>query len=128
MSTTVPTITSTQTTKKKGLESVVERPFPPYRTNITLSAFNFLFTEMVNYAKEKGKIREILSKFGQDVGCRMLELLVYRDKKQREIQVVRFFQWLQKPAWKMLFGKDAAKIEKDVSNPNQCFFFDMIFF
>lgn len=141
MSTTAPTITTTaptnptssssssSITKKKGLESVVDRPLKTtVRTDLTLSTFNFLFTEMITYAKGKGDIREIMAKFGQDVGSRMLELIVYRDKKQRENQVVRFMQWLQKPCWRMLFGKDAAKLEKDLANQNACLCPNPIFF
>ena len=53
---------------------------------------------------------------GFDVGVRMLELLVHRDKAdRREIRVLGILSFLHTNVWKCLFGKTADSLEKGTS-------------
>ena len=61
-----------------------------------------------------------LADVGYDVGVRMLELLVYREKAgKREVRILGILSFLHTNVWKSLFGKTADSLERGTS---VCFF------
>jgi trafficking protein particle complex subunit 5 len=97
---------------------------------VSLSAFSFLFSEIVQYCQSRvtqvNELEQKLSDIGFDMGHRMLELMVYRDKKyQRETKVEAMLHFINNVIWKNLFGKQADSLQKSSQKENQCMFFVM---
>ena len=85
---------------------------------VSLNAFNFLFSEMIQYSQQRvsGTVQELekkLSDFGYRVGIRVVELLNWREKNgKREIKILQNLYFIHTNVWKMLFGKQADSLEK----------------
>ena len=63
-----------------------------------------------------GELERRLADVGFDVGVRLLELLIYREKaSKREIKVLGILSFLHTNVWKCLFGKIADSLEKGTS-------------
>ncbi|TUA86475.1 Trafficking protein particle complex subunit 5 [Bagarius yarrelli] len=92
----------------KGKSAVLERALSRPRTEVSLSAFALLFSEMVQYCQSRvnlvSELQARLADMGRGVGASLLDLLVLRDKNsKRETKV---------SVWKSLFGKEADKLEQ----------------
>ena len=86
------------------------------RTEVSLSAFAFLFSELVQYHRTRAssiaELERKLEEAGQAVGSRMLELLTYREKSnRREIRLQGILQFINTNVWRCLFGKPADSLE-----------------
>jgi hypothetical protein len=86
------------------------------RTEVSLSAFAFLFSEIVQYhrtrASSVAELENKLSEAGQGVGSRMLEVLACRDKSnRRENRLQGILQFINTNVWRSLFGKSADSLE-----------------
>jgi len=98
--------------KSKGLE-------------VSLSAYTFLFSEMLQYAQKRvNGIQDLerkLNEFGYRVGIRALELLVWRDGKnsKRETRVLGILYFINTVVWKSLFGKPADSLEKSTEHEDE---------
>eukprot|EP01060_Flectonema_neradi_P041699 TRINITY_DN9983_c0_g1_i1.p1 TRINITY_DN9983_c0_g1~~TRINITY_DN9983_c0_g1_i1.p1 ORF type:complete len:135 (+),score=22.86 TRINITY_DN9983_c0_g1_i1:49-405(+) len=107
---------------------LLERPIPKGKSEVSLSAFAFMFSEMVQYTKTTPSPADSLSvwesrlhKIGYRVGTRVLELTVYRskDKDTRETDLIRFLTFIQQNVWKTLFGKQADGLVKVAADKDQ---------
>ena len=83
---------------------------------MSLSAFAFLFSEIVQYhrtrASSVAELENKLSEAGQGVGSRMLEVLACRDKSnRRENRLQGILQFINTNVWRSLFGKSADSLE-----------------
>lgn len=83
---------------------------------MSLSAFAFLFAEMVQYHRTRassiGELERKLEEAGHGVGTRMLELLSHREKgNRREIRLQGILQFINTNVWRCLFGKAADSLE-----------------
>jgi len=83
-------------------------------------AFAFLFSEIVQYSQTRvsnvSELERKLADVGFDVGVRMLELLVHRDKAgKREVRILGILSFLHTNVWKSLFGKTADSLERGTS-------------
>jgi len=98
--------------KTKGLE-------------VSLSAYTFLFSEMLQYAQKRvSGIQDLerkLNEFGYRVGIRALELFVWRDGKnaKRETRVLGVLYFINTVVWKSLFGKPADSLEKSTEHEDE---------
>lgn len=96
---------------------------------VSLSAFSYLFCELVNYC-QKGiiniaQLEERLSDIGYYVGTRQLELVIYRNKPgKRETDRIGILEFIQKTVWKRLFQKQADGLEQSMQNKNEFFIID----
>ena len=62
-----------------------------------------------------------LADVGFDVGVRMLELLVHREKAgKRENRILGILSFLHTNVWKNLFGKTADSLERGTSVSTLC--------
>ena len=86
------------------------------RSEVSLSAFAFLFSEIVQYHQQRassiGELEKKLEEAGHGVGARMLEMLSYREKgNRREIRLAGLLQFINVNVWRCLFGKQADSLE-----------------
>jgi len=105
--------------------NIVDRPLPDRRTRkeISLSAFCFLFSELVQYTHRRvTHIKDLerrLADIGYSVGVRLLEYTAWREKySKRDTRFIRFLQFIANTVWKLLFNKPAT-IEKSVDKKEQ---------
>jgi hypothetical protein len=96
------------------------------RTEIPISLFSFLFSEIVQYILSKSDeekdfdIEEKLSCFGYSIGEKVLELCSLRDKGfKRETKIVNMLQFIHNNVWKMLFNKQADGLQKSTDDPDE---------
>lgn len=108
----------------KKTVSVLDKPLPKVRKELSLSTFAFLFSEVVQYCQSRvtdaSDLEKRLMTVGYDIGSRYLELGMFRDKKNREIKLVAFLQWISTTVWKTLFNKQADSLEKSQQKETQC--------
>ncbi|KAG0557231.1 hypothetical protein M758_11G107300 [Ceratodon purpureus] len=104
--------------------NVVDRPLGKGKAEVSLSAFAFLFSELVQY--NQGKVENIsdlehrLEEAGYAVGIRMLELLCHREKaNRRETRVLGILSFVHSTVWKSLFGKVADSLEKGTEHEDE---------
>ena len=100
---------------------------PPRQAN--LSSFSFMFSELVQYCRDRaGTLTDLerkLEELGHRVGRRSIELCIYRDKPfRRETKVLGILSFIQTSVWKNLFGKPADDIQKSVENEGEYFLID----
>ena len=102
--------------EKRGRASVLERPLSKGKAEVSLSAFAFLFSELVQYADGRGdsvmELENRLASVGWQVGTRMHELMAFRDWGLRRLhaQPEQALSYIRTTVWKALFGKPADQL------------------
>ena len=91
------------------------------RGDVSLSAFGFLFSEMVQYNQNRvsstSDLEKKLEESGYGVGVRVVELIGVREKiTKRETRVVGMLQYITQTIWRQIFGKPADNLEKHPSD------------
>lgn len=90
---------------------------------VSLSAFGFLFAQVVSYSQSKSEsipaLEKRLEELGAPIGESMLELLFWRERSKREVEVTKLLLFIQNSLWKSLFGRAAHLLEKSTEVPNQ---------
>ncbi|KAI8903809.1 NO signaling/Golgi transport ligand-binding domain-containing protein [Gorgonomyces haynaldii] len=86
-------------------------------SQVSLSAFAFLFSEMLQYTQKRvtgiQDFEKSLSEYGYRVGSKYYELLVWRERNgKRETRVLQILYFINTNVWKNLFGKQADSLEK----------------
>lgn len=95
----------------------------------SLSAFSFLFSEMVQYCAARVDVTQELearlSALGYPVGQRALDLLSLREKAMRKERGVKaVLQFLRSSVWRALFGRQADRLEKSTANADEFYIYD----
>lgn len=98
-------------------QNTVERPLTKGKSEVSLSAFAFLFSELVQYCQIKvsnvGELERRLEDVGFGVGLRLLELLCFREKaSKRETRLLDALKFVHTVLWKYLFGHQARDLEQ----------------
>ncbi|EWM24637.1 Transport protein particle (TRAPP) component [Nannochloropsis gaditana] len=93
-------------------------------SEVSLSAFSFLFSEMVQYYQNRvlsiADLERKLEEAGYGVGHRVLELLAFREKQyRREIKLIGVLQFVSSTVWKALFNKVADSLERSTENEDE---------
>ncbi|KAF4080746.1 hypothetical protein AMELA_G00174800 [Ameiurus melas] len=101
----------------RGKSLVLERSLSRPRTEVSLSAFALLFSEIVQYCQSRvysvSELQGRLADMGRGVGASLLDLLVLREKNgKRETKVLNILLFIKVSVWKSLFGKEADKLEQ----------------
>lgn len=123
----------------RGKSTILERALTRPKTEVSLSTFALLFSEMVQYCQSRvysvSELQTRLSEMGQSVGASMLDVLVLREKNgKRETKVLNMLLFIkvsrtqalarfesicelnvflpQVNVWRSLFGKEADKLEQ----------------
>uniref|UniRef100_A0AAQ5Z228 Trafficking protein particle complex 5 n=1 Tax=Amphiprion ocellaris TaxID=80972 RepID=A0AAQ5Z228_AMPOC len=100
----------------RGKSNILERPLTRPKTEVSVSAFALLFSEMVQYCQSRvysvTELQTRLADMGQSVGASMLDVLVLREKNgKRETKVLNMLLFIKVNVWKSLFGKEADKLD-----------------
>ncbi|KAF8887739.1 NO signaling/Golgi transport ligand-binding domain-containing protein [Infundibulicybe gibba] len=102
-------------------------------TEVSSSAFFFLFSEVVQYTQKRvsgiNDLERRLNTLGYRIGTRVLELMVWRAESsskapKREIQLLPALMSIHTQVWKAVFGKPADAIEKSVENADEYMIID----
>merc|ERR1711903_276056 len=111
---------------EKTRPNIVDRPLPRGKNEVSLSAFSFLFSEMVQYTQRRCSQRNMadseqrLCEMGEGVGWRVLDLLAIRDRSiKRELRLVAMLSYIQVSAWKALFGRSADSLEQSIDHDDE---------
>ncbi|XP_056143413.1 trafficking protein particle complex subunit 5-like isoform X1 [Lampris incognitus] len=101
----------------RGKSTILERPLTRPKTEVSVSAFALLFSEMVQYCQSRvysvTELQTRLSDMGQSVGASLVDALVLREKNgKRETKVLNILLFIKVNVWKSLFGKEADKLEQ----------------
>ncbi|AQK80503.1 Transport protein particle (TRAPP) component [Zea mays] len=106
--------------KAKQYANVLDKPLSRGRQEVSLSAFAFLFSELVQYNQTQvDNITELerrLEDAGYAVGARVLELLCHREKgNRRETRLLGILSFIHSTVWKVLFGKIVLFTERSLN-------------
>ncbi|KIY45264.1 TRAPP I complex [Fistulina hepatica ATCC 64428] len=105
----------------------------PRISEVSLSAFAFLFSELVQYTQKRvsgiNDLERRLNTLGYRVGTRVLELMVWRAESssktpKREIRFLPALMSIHTQVWRAVFGKTADAIEKSVENADEYMIID----
>lgn len=111
-----PTVTPGGSNAKKTT-SIYDRSLHRPRSDVSLAAFAFLFSESVQYlhrqSKDVGELERRLSLLGQRIGVRVLEYVTLREGKaaRRETRILGILQFIHTQVWRVLFGRPADAIQ-----------------
>ncbi|KAL2609209.1 hypothetical protein R1flu_027782 [Riccia fluitans] len=108
----------------KQLLNVVDRPLGKGKNEVSLSAFAFLFSELVQYSQTRvdniAELERRLEDAGIGVGLRILELLCHREKaNRRETRLLGILSFVHSTVWRCLFGKVADSLEKGTEHEDE---------
>eukprot|EP01071_Lankesteria_metandrocarpae_P005620 Lankesteria_metandrocarpae@DN4068_c0_g1_i1.p1 len=97
--------------------------FKPNRTEVSLSAFAFLFAEIVKYSlsqvQQAHQLENRLHELGVRVGYKVLDLLCFREKgNKREIKILNILTFVSQNCWKYLFDH-SGDLLKSQDNENE---------
>mmetsp|Transcript_21145 Transcript_21145/g.39749 ORF Transcript_21145/g.39749 Transcript_21145/m.39749 type:complete len:190 (+) Transcript_21145:99-668(+) len=109
--------------ERRGKLSVYDKPLQKTRNEVSLSAFAFLFAEVVEYCLKKASVmhdlEEHLHELGRPAGVRVLDLYVFRDNRnRRETRLLPMLTFIATSMWKQLFGH-AAELLKGQDHENE---------
>jgi hypothetical protein len=84
---------------------------------VSLSAFAFLFSELVKHSQHRAKkitdLEQKLEQAGRGVGYRVLELVSYRERRgKRDRQIIPMLKFVTNNCWKCLFNKEADSLQQ----------------
>ncbi|XP_031804199.1 trafficking protein particle complex subunit 5 isoform X1 [Sarcophilus harrisii] len=101
----------------RGKSAILERSLVRPKTEVSLSAFSLLFSELVQYCQNRvysvAELQARLAELGQQVGARVLDGLATREKGgRRETRVLGALLFVKGAVWRALFGKEADKLEQ----------------
>eukprot|EP00741_Cyanophora_paradoxa_P017310 tig00020961_g16720.t1 len=105
--------------------NILDRALPAKpKSDVSLSAFAFLFSEIVQYSQTRvdssNGLERKLEDMGYPVGQRMLELTCSREKgNKRETKIINILSFISSTLWKTLFGKAADSLEKGATNEDE---------
>ena len=110
------------------MSSVISRPTSRSRSEVSLSFFSFLFSEVVANAsrsavKDGQHLEQRLHQTGVQIGQRTLAIFHLRDRPfRRETSPVLCLQFIATSVWRQLFGKPAEVLTTD--QPNELYLVD----
>lgn len=96
---------------------------------MSLSAFAYVFSEMVQYHQNRvdsiSELERRLEHTGVSVGLKVLELLACRNKEyRRETKLMNLLQFISTNVWKTLFGKPADSLERSIDHADEFMIID----
>ncbi|TDL28930.1 TRAPP I complex [Rickenella mellea] len=114
--------------------NIYDRSLSKTRTSdVSLSAFAFLFSEIVQYTQKRvngiNDLERRLNVLGYRIGTRVLELMIWRNESvskapKREIRFLPALMSIHTQVWRAVFGKPADAIEKSVENEDEYMIID----
>ena len=91
---------------------------------MSLSAFGYLFSEMLQYHQNRvdsiSELERRLEATGFGVGLRVVEWLACKQKEyKRETRLMNVLQFVSTQVWKALFGKPADSLERSIDHADE---------
>lgn len=101
------------------MTSILDRPLTRRADTVSLSAFAFLFSELVQYSRTRAEtvseLENRLAELGARIGIRVLALVSLREGKgKRETSITGILEFIRTNVWKTLFSRPADLLEKDI--------------
>ncbi|KAH9390771.1 Trafficking protein particle complex subunit 5 [Tyrophagus putrescentiae] len=95
----------------------------PCGKQISLSAFAFIFSELVQYSEHRvqlsSELQSKLAETGYAVGQRVVDIMLIREKNyKRETRLINMLIFIRSKVWLTLFGKEADKLEQANDDKN----------
>ncbi|KAL0275842.1 UNVERIFIED_CONTAM: hypothetical protein PYX00_003570 [Menopon gallinae] len=95
---------------------ILDKSLSKGRGEVSVSCFALLFSEIVQYCQNKvytvPELQNKLSEIGQDVGIKIIDLLMVRERNcKRETKLLNILLFIKSTLWKTLFGHEADKVE-----------------
>ena len=118
-------IASPLSTNRKGVSRrVISQRLGQPRSMVSLSAFSFIFSELVQHnqgrIKSVGDFESRLEEAGYSVGHRVIEYMgVYERIGKRETDIVNMLQFICNRVWKFLFNKVADGLERSYDSEDE---------
>lgn len=123
-----------------SVPDILERPRDKTRhAEVSLSAMQFLFAEMVMYAQDRvsgiAEFEQLLGAIGRHVGLRALAMQSQRaqsasnpKRPQRETRLLKTLLWVHTTLWKVLFGFPADNLERSTESDrfDECAYYDTL--
>ncbi|XP_046422694.1 trafficking protein particle complex subunit 5 isoform X2 [Neodiprion virginianus] len=96
--------------------SILDKSLSKGKSEVSLSCYALLFSELVQYCQNRvytvPELQNKLAEMGAEVGHRMTDLLVMREKSgKREVKLLSVLLFIKSTVWKSLFGREADKLE-----------------
>eukprot|EP01033_Poteriospumella_lacustris_P019588 gene19588-14206_t len=104
--------------------SILDKPLIRPKTEVSLSSFAFLFSEIVQYSQTRvssiADLEKKLETLGYSIGQKLIEMISCRDRAtKRETRLVGMLQYVSNVLWKHLFGKAADNLERSMENEDE---------
>lgn len=114
----------TKRTSKRSTSLLDQNVAKPQRDKVNLSAYAFLFAEIIRYSQNRvlgiHDLEHRLNQMGQRVGLRIFELIMWREKQvHRETRVLPTLVFINTVIWRQLFDKPADSLEKSTENDDE---------
>ena len=100
-------------------KNILDRPITKKKNSneVSLSAFSFLFSEMIQYSQgrvnQTNELQTKLYDFGYQIGNKFYELSAFREKTvKRETKITNILYYIQTTVWKTLYGEKADALER----------------
>jgi hypothetical protein len=109
---------------------IIDRPLNKTKSaEVSLSAFAFLFSEIVQYSQKKvtgiPDLERRLGEIGYRVGLRMGEMLSMRIASfKRETKLISVLTFIHTPLYKSIFGKPFDSLERSTEAPDEYMLID----
>lgn len=104
--------------------SIYSRSLLQPRGSVSLSAFSFIFSELLQYFQLRSDsvedLERKLEETGYGIGLRMQELVGCRERlNRRETRVVAMLLFVKNVVWKHLFNKEADNLERSMDSEDE---------
>lgn len=111
------------------MSSIYDRSLHSPRGEVSLSAFAFLFSEIVQYSQSRVEsVAELMSRLeelGYSIGQKSIEFLAARERlTRREIRLVNMLQFISTTFWKFLFNRSADNLERSIDSEDEFMLYD----
>jgi len=111
-------------TQSKAKTSILDKSLSKGKTDMHISGFALLFSEIVQYCQNRSnsvsELHSKLSDMGKQVGIKVIDLIVLREKNyKREIKLLNMLLFIRSTVWKTLFGIEADKLEHSTDDNRQ---------
>ncbi|KAJ3641090.1 hypothetical protein Zmor_027610 [Zophobas morio] len=103
--------------------SILDKPLSRGKGEVSLSCFALLFSEVVQYCQNRShtvpELQNRLHELGRKVGVKIIDLYFLRERNgKREIKLLNILLFVKSTLWKVLFGREADKLEHSNDDEN----------
>ena len=95
---------------------------------VSLSAFSFLFSEIIQHEstqiKSGSELERRLEDLGHRIGLKFYELCSVQEGFQRCASAIAVLQFISSTCWQVLYGQAAESLERSTENDNEYMIYD----